>query len=178
MVKPVRKLIAALTLFLCLLSGPVLLGASPEEAVATGGPYYLLLPAARGETGGGWLEYRVRPGDTLASLAARFGLPLVALQEVNGLDDPDLLIAGRTLKIPVEALIHTVAPGETLSAIGRRYQVEVERLAAANGLEDPDHLVPGQTLVITAGLKAPGQTGMPTTNTIHCITAPRDPMLG
>lgn len=29
----------------------------------------------------------------------------------------------------------------------------------------------GQTLVITAGLKAPGQTGIPTTNTIHCITA-------
>jgi len=30
----------------------------------------------------------------------------------------------------------------------------------------------GQTLVITAGLKAPGQKGIPTTNTIHCVTAP------
>ena len=29
----------------------------------------------------------------------------------------------------------------------------------------------GQTLVITAGLKAPGQMGVPTTNTIHCVTA-------
>ena len=32
------------------------------------------------------------------------------------------------------------------------------------------HLKPGDTVVMTAGFKAPGQRGTPTTNTIHCIT--------
>ncbi|MBC7246212.1 MAG: pyruvate kinase [Actinobacteria bacterium] len=47
-----------------------------------------------------------------------------------------------------------------------------ETLDAAKQVAREEGLfAPGQTLVITAGLKAPGQTGMPTTNTIHCITA-------
>ncbi|WP_051275990.1 peptidoglycan DD-metalloendopeptidase family protein [Desulfovirgula thermocuniculi] len=156
MVKPVKKLIAALTLALCLLGGPGLLAASPEEAVVAGGPY-ALLPAEQREAGGSWLEYRVRRGDTLASLAERFGLPPVALQEVNAIEDPDRIVAGQVLKVPVEALTHTVAPGETLSEIGRRYRVAVERLVAANGLDDPDRLVPGQTLAIPGA----GSDGQP-----------------
>jgi pyruvate kinase len=34
------------------------------------------------------------------------------------------------------------------------------------------YLLAGDTVVMTAGVKSPGQKGIPTTNTIHCITNP------
>lgn len=156
--KPVKKLIAGFAVIMCLWGGPSPLYASPEEAVETGEPY-ALLPAEQKVQPSSWLEYRVQPGDTLSSFAVRFGLPVIALQEINNIKDPDLLVVGQALKIPAEAFTHTVAPKETLSEIARRYQVSLERLVAANGLDNPDHLIPGQTIVVPgAGLDVLTQT--------------------
>ncbi|MBI4771551.1 MAG: LysM peptidoglycan-binding domain-containing protein [Chloroflexi bacterium] len=44
--------------------------------------------------------YRVRPGDTLSEIAARFGLTLEALLAANPMPDPALLHAGQQLRIP------------------------------------------------------------------------------
>ena len=44
--------------------------------------------------------YRVRSGDTLSSIAARFGTTVKILRALNGISDPSLIRTGQVLKIP------------------------------------------------------------------------------
>ncbi|MEQ8718188.1 MAG: LysM peptidoglycan-binding domain-containing protein [Acidimicrobiales bacterium] len=46
--------------------------------------------------------YTVQPGDSLSSVATRFGVDVVALEAANELTDPDLVVVGDRLRIPVE----------------------------------------------------------------------------
>jgi LysM repeat protein len=45
-------------------------------------------------------SYVVAQGDTLAAIAERFGTTVSALQEANGIDDPDEIFVGQVLVIP------------------------------------------------------------------------------
>jgi LysM repeat protein len=47
--------------------------------------------------------YRVRPKDTLASIAQEFGVTQRALRQVNDLGRPPMLVVGQLLNIPVSA---------------------------------------------------------------------------
>lgn len=51
---------------------------------------------ARGEQ----RTYRVRRGDTLSAIAARFDTTVRALVRLNNIEDPNKIRAGRELKIP------------------------------------------------------------------------------
>jgi LysM repeat protein len=44
--------------------------------------------------------YRVQPGDTLGSIALRFGTTVKAISALNGIKDPSLIRPGQVLKIP------------------------------------------------------------------------------
>ncbi len=50
--------------------------------------------------GGELVPYSVRVGDTLAQLAARYGVTLETLVEANGIENPDLIRVGQVLSIP------------------------------------------------------------------------------
>jgi len=105
-----------------ILSGQVLVvpgGADGRGAVP--GPGDTRISSAGG-------SYIVQPGDTLSDIADRFGVPLSALAEVNGLSDPHLIVEGDVLTIPVpeSPLVAPVAP-ET--------EAILEAAAAAEGLD-------------------------------------------
>ena len=89
--------------------------------------------------------YTVQPGDTLSSLAGRYGTTVEAILAANMLSGTDLL-AGATLNIP-EANTYIVEPGDTLSAVASQTGVPVEELMAMNDLSDTT-LVIGQTLML------------------------------
>ena len=60
--------------------------------------------------------YTIRPGDTMKSVAEKFGLTVDTLLDNNDLDDG--LIAGQQIRIlPVDGVIYKVNKGETLQAI-------------------------------------------------------------
>jgi LysM repeat protein len=42
----------------------------------------------------------VQAGDTLIDIAARFGTTVEALVQLNGLEDPDVILYGSTLNVP------------------------------------------------------------------------------
>jgi LysM repeat protein len=44
--------------------------------------------------------HRIRRGDTLSALAARYNTTVAKLAKLNGIANPDLIYAGRTLRIP------------------------------------------------------------------------------
>jgi len=49
--------------------------------------------------------YVIQPGDTLSHLAAKNGTSVRALVDANGISDPNLIIAGKSLEIPEEELV-------------------------------------------------------------------------
>lgn len=99
------------------------------------------------------LTYRVRHGDTLSTIARRFGTSVGAIQRANGLNSPHRIHQGQRLLIPpagsgpgTATVIHVVRRGETLSKIARRYGVAVNTIMAANNLRSPDRIYIGQRL--------------------------------
>jgi LysM repeat protein len=58
-------------------------------------------------------RYRVRPGDTLSDIAARFGVGLHRLARANGLRVNGILIAGITLRVPSGAAATQPVPVAT-----------------------------------------------------------------
>jgi N-acetylmuramoyl-L-alanine amidase len=107
--------------------------------------------------GGG--AYRVRFGDTLSGIAARFGMSVNRLAQRNGLDPRGILLAGSTLRLPAGGPAHRshgfhgryrVAPGDTLTGIAARFGVGIHRLARANGLRRNGILLAGITLRVPA----------------------------
>ncbi|MCC7161877.1 MAG: LysM peptidoglycan-binding domain-containing M23 family metallopeptidase [Anaerolineae bacterium] len=58
-------------------------------------------PLTAGASGGGEVEtYIVRSGDTLASIAAQFGVPMAELQRINNIANANILNVGQRLIIP------------------------------------------------------------------------------
>lgn len=92
----------------------------------------------------------VTAGDTLYSLALKYGVPLSLIALDNGLEVPERLVPGQALAIRFPQRIHTVRPGETLTSIAREYGVSLRQLYQNNlALEGRPAIWPGQTLVIS-----------------------------
>lgn len=95
----------------------------------------------------------VQPGESLWGIAARYGVDLGELGEINALPRGATLSPGQRLKVPAgkpteaQAVTHRVQPGETLSAIARRYGISLDALRLANHIPG-DFLRAGELLVI------------------------------
>ncbi len=104
--------------------------------------------------------YTVQPGDTVHSIAARFGSTTAAVQSANALfppfTDPFLIFPGWTLLIPVPAekpfrTIYIVAPGDNLYRISQRFSAHPDLLAGVNrGIQNPNLIFLGQPLWVPA----------------------------
>ena len=58
--------------------------------------------------------YVVSPGDTLASISTRIGLPQSVIAAANGLREPYSLTPGQALLILNGARTYTVRPGDSI----------------------------------------------------------------
>jgi membrane-bound lytic murein transglycosylase D len=164
-----------------------------KSTVPPGGKYALKVPAGRIEelsaglskiparqATSGLSDYRVAPGDTLFSLAQRFGTSIESIREANSLGD-GAIRAGQMLVIPgqrsaaagiprtpgrivVSSAVpesYRVAAGDNPWAVARRFGITLDDLLAWNGLEAGAVLSIGQTLALREPAAAEA-TGSPT----------------
>ena len=131
----------------------------------------LLLPGApviAQDQGSNSPVYIVQQGDSLWDIALRFGISIDALEQANGITDPNQLSAGARLVIPGlegiqgELITENVPFGESLTSLSRRYQLPEDTLVRLNHLTSPGELYAGASLV----LPKPAQEGTPTPSTI------------
>lgn len=111
----------------------------------------------------GTAPYTVKSGETLSEIADRFNTTTARLIQINRISDPDLVMSGTRLQVPVtaqrsapaapssaavnrNASEHVVQSGENLSLIAERYGTSVSRLVALNQLEDPELVTVGSRL--------------------------------
>jgi murein DD-endopeptidase MepM/ murein hydrolase activator NlpD len=102
------------------------------------------------------ITYKVREGDSLWSIAARFGLDVDTLRWSNEdlARNPDLLSVGQELIIlPIKGAYHTVQEGETVEAIALAYGVTSAVIIdyPLNDLQPPYRLTEGQKLIVPGG---------------------------
>ena len=119
-------------------------------------------------------------GDTLFSIARRYGTSVDAICAANGIGDPTRIYVGQRLTIPTSnaptapaaaGATHVVQPGENLFRIALRYGTTVAALAELNRIYNPGHVAAGQTLVIPGSPTAPTLAYQPehasTTHTVQ-----------
>lgn len=96
--------------------------------------------------------YTVQAGDTLSSIADKFGTSYQALASLNGISNPNLIYVGQVLRVngsaSASSVYYTVRAGDNLSAIASRYGTSYQSIASLNGLSNPNLIYAGQTLRI------------------------------
>jgi LysM repeat protein len=126
--------------------------------------------------------YKVRPNDTLGTIADKFDTTIEAIQAFNGLSDADVIQVGQDLQIPAAGstpnptvtpratetfepgptpgtVLHVVQSGDTLLGIALKYGVGMTIIQKANDIEDPESIKEGQQLVIPIGPTATAAAG-------------------
>ena len=110
-------------------------------------------PAPKPEPKPDYVEYVVKPGDTLSQIAARYGTTYQKIAADNGIADPNKIYPNQVLKIYTnnsapkdEAVYYTIRPGDTLSAIASKFGTTWQKLAEMNGIENPDLIFPSVTI--------------------------------
>jgi len=95
------------------------------------------------------LTHTVRRGDSLWSLASRYGTTVDRIRSDNGLHGERLLV-GQRLKIETgdpDSRRYTVRRGDTISRIAEVQNVPVDSILRSNGLSRSSKIYPGQVLV-------------------------------
>ena len=120
----------------------------------------------------------VKQGETLSDIAARYGVSVDRLLQLNGIKDPKGLQIGTKLTVPGAPSSpsrggssqggssqgissqgissqgsggrgnYTVKSGETISEIADRYNISSERLLELNGIRDPKGLQVGRRITV------------------------------
>lgn len=104
------------------------------------------------ETAAGAIStYTVDEGDTISSIADKYGISANTIYWANGLTRKSKLKVGQTLVIlPITSVQHKVVRGDTIAKIAKRYNGDVDEIIAYNGLEDGT-LTAGETIIIPDG---------------------------
>ena len=102
--------------------------------------------------------YKVKSGDTLSGIAAKFGTTTKALQNLNGITNANKIFAGQVLKVKgttkAKTSTYTVKPGDTLSGIASKYGTTTKALQNLNGITNPNLIYAGQKLIVSGKAKA------------------------
>lgn len=103
------------------------------------------------------LTYTVEKGDTVSTIAKKFGISEDTIRWQNNLLNDNLSI-GDTLEIlPVTGIAHKVASGDTIYSIAKKYTTDAQAIAdfPFNEFANPEKftLVAGQIVVVPDGVK-------------------------
>ncbi|MBI2190130.1 MAG: M23 family metallopeptidase [Candidatus Levybacteria bacterium] len=103
------------------------------------------------------ITYTVERGDTLSTIAEKFGISVETIKWANDLTSDDLSI-GDTLKIlPVTGIAHKVSSGDNVYTIAKKYDANAQAIAdfPFNEFANPEtfSLVVGQILIVPDGIK-------------------------
>jgi len=131
-------------------------------------------PAGELATAAAPASYRVAVGDTVSSIAGRYGLSTASVLALNGLGWKSTIFPGQMLKLvsgasaatPVAAAPapaapsassgrYTIVTGDTISRIASRLGVSTQSILSANGLSATSIIYPGQSLAIPGAASSP-----------------------
>jgi lysozyme len=93
--------------------------------------------------------YTVRYGDSLSSIATKYGTTYAKLASLNSISNPNYIYVGQRLKVTGGANMaryRIVQSGDTLSRISYLTGYSVNYLANKNGIANKNAIYPGQRI--------------------------------
>jgi len=103
--------------------------------------------------------YEVQSGDTLSTIAAKFGLSINTLLWENNLTLKSYLRPGDKLTIlPINGLSYTVKRGDTVGSIARKFNISADKILSFNDLDANAAIKISQKLIIPDAKPLTGQT--------------------
>ena len=101
-------------------------------------------------------KHKVVKGETLYSIAYRYGVEYRTLAKWNKIAAPYHIFVGQQLVLKPQ-IIHRVKRGETLYAIAFKYGVELSSLARTNRLKSPYRIFVGDKITVIPQANSPGK---------------------
>lgn len=98
----------------------------------------------------------VQAGQSIFDIARIYNSTVSAIARANEVPNPNQLVVGQTLVIPIVGRYYWVQPGDSLYSIARRFGISYQRLAQVNGISVNRPLQVGYRLYIppTPGRRA------------------------
>ncbi len=161
--------------FLVITLGPIILSRSDQEIKPSSAPLGVMQSAAaqsnsfytlqseevRQYRGGEIITHIVQDGETLSSIAARYGLQATTIMWENDLQAKSVLKPNQELRIlPVDGIRHKVSRGETIYSVGKKYGLDENQVQTIIDYpfnefvnDETFELATGQYLMVPAGVK-------------------------
>jgi len=100
------------------------------------------------------ISYKVKPGDTVSTIASKFGVSVNTILWENDLSSRGVIHPGDALQIlPVSGVSHSVKSGENVSYIASKYDVSTNDILKVNNITNVNTLKIGQKLIIPGASK-------------------------
>ena len=108
----------------------------------------LNIPVTSEQPSSNYLDYVVKKGDSLYSIASKYNTSVSDIMKINNLNT-SLLNIGMVLKIPVQSseITYIVQSGDNLYSIARKYNTTIDSIKSKNNLTS-NNLSIGQILII------------------------------
>lgn len=94
--------------------------------------------------------HKVKPGDTLSEIAAKYKTSVSALQRLNNINNPNKIYVGQNIKYGSIATVgktyYIIKSGDTLSGIAAKYGASIKTLQAWNGIKNANRIYSGQKI--------------------------------
>ncbi|MBQ3352472.1 LysM peptidoglycan-binding domain-containing protein [Candidatus Saccharibacteria bacterium] len=100
----------------------------------------------------GIFQYTIRTGESLDTVAARYGVSVDQLRWSNNLRTADVS-EGQTILVPsVPGIAYKVKAGDTVQSVAEKYNSTVTEIVSVNDLEKDQNLVPDSTILVPNGV--------------------------
>jgi len=121
------------------------------------------------------IDYTVTEGDTVSSIAEKFGVSVKTILWQNNLSEKDKIKPGQTLQIlPVTGVSHKVSKGETVYSIAKKYDASPQAIVdfPYNTFVNDEtfELAIGQIIIVPDGVKPEERGAAPSKPRIRQLT--------
>lgn len=103
------------------------------------------------------IDYTVQKGDTVSSIAQKFGISSDTIKWANDLTSDDITIGDKLSILPVTGVAHKVEAGDTVYTIAKKYDINAQGIVdfPFNDFANPQtfSLVTGQIVIVPDGVK-------------------------
>lgn len=122
------------------------------------------------------ITYRVQGGDTVSTIAKKFGVDTDTVRWANDLTSDNLTVGDELRILPVSGIAHKVSSGDTVYTIAKKYDTDAQKIVdfPFNDFANPETftLVEGQLLIVPDGIKPSERPTSPRRQQVYIAQGP------
>ena len=107
------------------------------------------------------ITYTVEKGDTLSTIAQKYGISVDTIKWANDLTSDDVSVGDDLKILPVSGVVYKVSPGDTVYTIAKHFNTDAQKIVdfPFNDFANPEtfSLVDGQQLIVPDGVPPASQ---------------------